>query len=147
MLGGSARHAMTTIRQNFDGILPPGLFVAHRLDGHYDFRDQSSQPGHLRSARILASQPLTEGQCTRLRSALIDTDSFGGEGMRCFIPGIGFTVGNGAEAVEILVCLQCYWAYLFRGETTMVEALSEVGHRRLAQFYVELFPDSDPKAA
>ena len=67
--------------------------------------------------------------------------------MRCFIPGVGFTIGSGAETVEILVCLECYWAYFFRDETKMVEALSEVGHRRLAEFYVELFPGSDPNAA
>jgi hypothetical protein len=67
--------------------------------------------------------------------------------MRCFIPGVGFTVGGGAERIEILVCLQCYWAYFFRGETRMAEALSEAGHRQLAEIYGELFPGNNPNLA
>ena len=137
---------MTTTRQRFDGALPPGSLVAHRLNGHYDFRGGASQPGELRSARILESRPLTDEQSTRLRTILTAKASFGGEGMRCFIPGVGFTVGSGAAAIEILVCLQCYWAYLFRGKIRMVEALSEVGHGQIAEMYAELFPGNDPNA-
>lgn len=138
---------MATTRKSFDKELPYGPFNAHRLNGDYDFRGGTSQPGELRSARILESRLLTDEQSTGLRATLTATASFGGEGMRCFIPGLGFTVGSGAGAIEILVCLQCYWAYFFRGETRMVEALSEAGHRQLAGIYVELFPGQDPKAA
>ena len=138
---------MKITKQSFDMTLPPGPVLAHRLNGDYDFRGLPSRPGYLRSTRILASSPLTDEQSARLRAALTAPDSFGGEGMRCFMPGMGFTVGSGAEAVEILVCLQCYWAYFFVSEMTMVEALSEAGHRQLAGFYVELFPGNDPSAA
>jgi hypothetical protein len=138
---------MSATRHSFDGTLASGLLVAHRLNGHYDFRGGVSQSGELRSARILETKPLTEEQSARLRAILTATASFGGMGMRCFIPGIGFTVGSGMDAVEILVCLQCYWAYFFRGETRMVEALSETGHRQLAEIYVELFPGNNPDAA
>jgi hypothetical protein len=44
----------------------------------------------------------------------------------------------------MLLCLQCYWSYAFRGELQMVDTLSEVGHRQLLEFYVELFPTGDP---
>jgi hypothetical protein len=137
-----------TIRPNhFDRMLPAGPVVGYRLDGHYDFRSQVSQAGRLRSAGILESRPLTEEQSTRLRALLTAVDSFGGEGMRCFIPGLGFTVGDGSEVVEVVVCLRCYWAYFFRSDVRMVEPLSEGGHRRLGELYVELFPGNDPSAA
>src|SRR5947209_2984114 len=126
---------MISTRQSFDVTMPPGSLVAHRLNGHYDFRGGASQPGELRSVHILETEPLNEGQSTRLRAILTAKTSFGGEGMRCFIPGVGFTVGNGADTIEILVCLKCYWAYFFRGETKMVEALSEAGQRQLAEIY------------
>jgi hypothetical protein len=100
---------MSSHKQSFDGTLPLGPFVAHRLNGHYDFHGRASQPGELRSVRILESKPLTDEQSTRLRATFTTAASFGGEGMRCFIPGVGFTVGAGADAVEILVCLRCYW--------------------------------------
>jgi len=87
---------MTTTRESFDGTPPPGPFVAYRLNGHYDFRGGSSHPGELRSARILETRPLTDDQGARLRATLTGTASFGGEGMRCFIPGVGFAVGGGA---------------------------------------------------
>ena len=134
-------------RQRFDGKLPPGPFVAHRLDGHYDLHVLASQPGELRSARILESRSLTNEQTARLRDIFTAPASFGEDGMRCFVPGVGFTVGNGTEAIEILVCLQCYWAYFFRGKSLMIEALSEAGHDQLAEIYVELFPGNDPKTA
>jgi|SRR5215468_6502064 len=140
-------YTMSTTQQSFDKTLPPGPIVAHRLNGNYDFRGSASQPGELRSVRILDTKPLTDEQSTRLRATFAAAASFGGDGMRCFIPGVGFTVGAGAEAIEILVCLRCYWAYFFRGETRMVEALSEAGHRQFAEIYVELFPDSNPDAA
>lgn len=138
---------MATKQQSFDGTLPSGPLLAHRLNGNFDFRGGVSQPGELRSARILESRPLTDEQNARLRGALTAKASFGGEGMRCFMPGVGFTVGSGGEAIEILVCLRCYWAYFFRGESRMVEALSEAGHRQFAEIYVELFPGNDPNAA
>ena len=74
-------------------------------------------------------------------------NSFGGEGMRCFIPGLGFTIGAGSEMIEVLICLQCYWAYLFQGDAKMTEALSQAGQHNLAEFYVELFPGSNPNTA
>jgi hypothetical protein len=137
---------MTTTLQSFDGVLPSGPLVAHRLNGNYE-SEVPSQQGELRSARILESKPLTDEQSTRLRAILAGKASFGGEGMRCFTPGVGFTIGSGAEAVEVLVCLRCYWAYFFRGEKRMMEALSKAGHRQLAEIYVELFPGNTPNAA
>jgi hypothetical protein len=133
--------------ERFDRTLPIGLIVAHRLNGEYDLRKPSSRPGHLRSARILRSKRLADEQSNRLRATLTSIDSFGGEGARCFLPGFGFTVGGGPDVVEVLVCLQCYWVYFFCGDTKIVEALSEAGYRQLAEFYVELFPDSDPNFA
>jgi hypothetical protein len=138
---------MSTTLQSFDRTLPPGPLVAHRLNGDYDFRGGASQPGELRSVRILDTKPLTDEQSIRLRATLTASASFGGEGARCFIPGLGFTVGAGAEAIEILVCLECYWAYFFLGETRVVEALSEAGRRQLAEIYAELFPGINPDVA
>ncbi len=138
---------MNAPQQNFDGLLPPGPCVAYRLNGHYDFRGESSQPGYLRSSGILASRPLTEDYSGAVRTILMTSDSFGGEPARCFMPGLGFTIGDGADAVEILVCLQCYWIYFFRGETRMTETLSKAGQHRLSALYIELFPDGNPRAA
>jgi hypothetical protein len=138
---------MATVRKSFDGVLPPGQVVGYKLNGHYDFRGAASQPGQLRSSGILESHLLTDEQGVRLRNLLAAPASFGGEGMRCFNPGMGFSIGMGSEMVEVLVCLRCYWAYLFQGDQAMHEALSKTGHAKLAGFYVELFPGSGPKTA
>jgi len=131
----------------FDCSLPSEPIRAYRLDGVYDFKGESSKSGQLRSARILEDKQLTLTQDARVRSVFTEVASFGGEGARCFIPGLGFTIGEGAEKVEILVCLKCYWAYFFRGDTQTVEALSDLGYRQLYEIYVDLFPAGDPAAA
>jgi hypothetical protein len=138
---------MATTKRKFDYTLPAGELLAHRLDGSFDFCECSSQPGFLRSSRILDSKQLSDEQGTRIRTLLVSKGSYGGEGARCFIPGFGFTIGSGADAMEILICLQCHWIYFFRGETQMVEALSDRGRRLLTEVYAELFPGNDPNRA
>jgi hypothetical protein len=74
-------------------------------------------------------------------------ETFGGEGMRCFNPGLGFAIGANPEMVEVLVCLECRYAYFFRGEERLVRTLSDEGYRLLGEFYREVFPGNDPKHA
>ena len=137
---------MPSTRNNFDMLLPPGPIFAHLLNGQHE-RDTVSKPGYLRGTRILDSRQLTDEQNARLRTTLTATNTFGGEGARCFIPGIGFTVGHGEDAVEILICLRCDWVYFFRAELQMIEAISDEGNRRLMEFYTELFPGENPDNA
>jgi hypothetical protein len=134
-------------QSQFDRELPRGPIVAYRLDGTYDFHGARSTPQKLRGAGIVASGVLTAEQGVRLRSILGAVETYGGEGARCFFPGIGFTMGEGPGRTEFLLCLRCYWSYAFRGETQMVDALSDIGHRQLLEFYIELFPAGDPAAA
>lgn len=121
-------------------LLPQAPILAHRLNGGYDFNNPVSSPGKLRSSAILETIPLTEAQDSRIREILNDPATFGGEVIRCFIPGLGFTIGTGPETVEVLICLKCAWAYFFRGETRQVENLSDAGYSLLLEFYTELFP-------
>lgn len=121
-------------------LLPQAPILAHRLDGDYDFRNPISSPGKLRSSGIRETKPLTEAQQAHIRDILHDPATFGGEGMRCFIPGLGFTIGTGPETVEVLLCLRCYHAYFFRAETHWHECLSKLGYDQLLKFYTELFP-------
>lgn len=107
----------------------------------------ASRAGQLRRAGLLASRPLAIEQNARLRAVLSEEDSFAKQGMRCFIPGLGFTIGRGPDAVEILVCLRCHWAYFFHGDSLMTKALSDAGRDRLATLYREVFPDGDPELA
>jgi hypothetical protein len=121
-------------------LLPQAPILAHRLDGDYDFNNPISSPGKLRSSPILETKPLAETQQAQIRHILNDSATFGGEGMRCFSPGLGFTIGTGPDALDILICLQCYRAYFLHGETKRIELLSKAGHDQLLKFYTELFP-------
>ncbi len=132
---------MFSSRIDFDGAFPPGATMAHQLNGDV------SPLGDLRGYRISSNLPLSEEQARRIRTILTTPESFGGDGARCFAPGLGFSMGSDAERLEILVCLSCYWALFFRGDTEMTEALSEAGHHQLKEFYAELFPNSNPNVA
>lgn len=138
---------METEPESFDRRLPLGSIVAHKVNGFQKSMGISSEPGELRGAKIMNSKPLTEEQAARVRSIFTTETSFGDKGTRCFFPGLGFTIGTGPETVEILICLQCMWAYFFRGEETMREPLSASGHEKLAEIYVELFPGNNPAYA
>ena len=131
---------MKSARIAFDGKVPDGEMIAHRLGGNYNFVVQESKPGILRSATILSSNSMTKVQCKRLESLLTTKSIFGGEGMRCFNPGLGITIANAIESFDVLLCLRCNWAYFFRGETRMTEELSDSGVQGLTEIYDELFP-------
>lgn len=124
---------------DFDGVLPSGAITAHRTDGSYDFNSPVSRPGYLRSSRIEKSRVLTEPQAAALRAIIADPQNFGNVPMRCFTPGLGFTLGEGEEEMAILVCLQCLWVRFYRGEIQMYEVLSERGQKRMKALYRALF--------
>src|SRR5690349_13919090 len=98
---------MKTLRASFDGKLPEGPIIAHRINGEHDFKAVDSKPGEMRGGRILVSKALSQEKEAFVRGLLTEKASFGGMGARCFIPGLGFTIGSGEDAIEVLVCLMC----------------------------------------
>jgi hypothetical protein len=119
--------------------LPPGPIIAYNLEG-YDFVAPVSQPGVFRGSRILDSQVVSAIHAAELRAVFRDPGSYGDDPMRCFIPRFGITAGSGAEAVDVLICTECLWAYFFRGEIHTEECLSDLGRHRLDELHTRLFP-------
>lgn len=129
------------------GVFPSGPVTAFRLLGNYDFRPQPPRPGVLRSSQIRASKVATDNQAAHIRHVLSAQDSYGSrdDAMRCFNPRLGFTMGSGTEALDVLICIECLWAYFFRADTPTTKALSPSGRDRLISLQVDLFPGYDSK--
>lgn len=129
-----------TTSDDIRGALPPGPVIAYHLEGDYDSGAPVSRPGYLRGSRILESQAVSETLSTQLRTIFLDPGSYGEDSMRCFIPRFGITAGSGTEAVDVLICTECLWAYFLQGDVCTVERLSELGRLRLDALHMELFP-------
>ncbi len=124
------------------GVFPAGPVTAFRLLGNYDSGPQLSRPGVLRSSQILASQVATEAEAVRIREVLSAQDTYGSRdhAMRCFSPRLGFTLDSGVAALDVLICIECHWAYFFRGDALTTKALSPIGRQRLMALQLNLFP-------
>lgn len=97
---------------------------------------------HLHGYRILQTVSVQdEGFAARIRAILDDDDSYGGPMVKCFDPGMGFRFGEGESQVDVVICLACNWAYVFKDGQVDERVLSDEGVRRLTEVYRELFPN------
>jgi hypothetical protein len=61
-------------------------------------------------------------------------------GAECFEPGIAIRIGQGPEAVDVLICLNCEHVYFFRGDEVAYRNLNSIGIARFKKIYGRLFP-------
>lgn len=125
--------------------LPKRPVNAYILSGEFDFSAPISRPGYLRSSDILVDAVVDEMHSDHLRSIITAPDTFGGEGLRCFIPRFGFTLGAGERSTDILICIECYQVYVFRHDARENQCLTEEGRQRFIELHHEIFPDHDPE--
>jgi len=79
-----------------------------------------------------------------LRNILSTPSSFTFSDSQCFEPGMAFSFGQGADHVDVLICLLCNRAVFFRGDAQVGRCISEEGNKRLTAVYQTLFHKPPP---
>lgn len=112
--------------------LPPEYVVEPRV-----LRDES---GYIKGGKIENSAPLPQAIISQVIQVLTTEAHYGDRGMgaRCFFPGFAFLFGDGAERVEVLVCLECSWVVFHSraGEQWLVP--NQLGESKLKALYERL---------
>ena len=89
--------------------------------------------------RKIDDQPLQQQIVESLGSRF----TYGGLGAMCFEPGIAIRFGESRNAVDVLICLDCGYAYFYQHGSEERLTLSATGKSRLKSLYGRLFPGHD----
>ena len=97
---------------NIDIALDQANATFYRLTGEYQWSAEllgdRARWSSFRETPIVSELILDcEGKSDAL-NILSNSDSFGGEPMRCFIPRHGLRLSTGSQNVDLLICLECY---------------------------------------
>jgi hypothetical protein len=122
--------------------LPQSPMTAYRIAGNEsDARTFMNEPNTLRGYSILQERPIDDAQLHRdIASVIGNRFTYGGNGAMCFEPGIAVRFGQGDQAVEALICLDCGHVYFFKGGGHAALSLSEIGKSRIKSLYARMFP-------
>jgi hypothetical protein len=126
-----------------DGIpdLPLGDTTAYRLAGqHPEFEGPQKLrvgPDYLHGCRIVRRWAAHARDVVATRELLMSIKTYGDRGMgaRCYFPGFAFTFGEGTEAVDALVCLECRWVVFHFGGQSVSVVPTDDGLARLRNIY------------
>ncbi|MCK6474757.1 MAG: hypothetical protein L6R28_23810 [Planctomycetes bacterium] len=100
---------------------------------------------HLARWKILVARDVLEGMTVEeVRTALTSAASYKDMGAKCFDPGMGFRLKKDGQRLDIVICLECSWAYFFLDDQRLHLALSEKGKEKVKALYEKLFPAEDP---
>jgi len=89
----------------------------------------------LREWPILQTKELDFNASEDVRSVLLSADTYAETGAKCFEPGLAFRFRSGGGEVDLIVCLQCNWIYVYGNFETRYWALSDRGKSRLLKIY------------
>ncbi|HEX3134711.1 MAG TPA: hypothetical protein VHX44_14165 [Planctomycetota bacterium] len=81
-----------------------------------------------------------QNEITDLFAILNDPDSFGGDGKRCFKPGMHIEYVLDGRDTKHQVCLECHWlTTAIDGKADPNKALSDKGKSRFSAIFQRLF--------
>jgi hypothetical protein len=58
---------------------------------------------------------------------------------QCFVPGMAITFGEGADHIDVLICLYCDSVQYYQGDHMVHRSLSHEGKQRLWEMYRRIF--------
>lgn len=94
--------------------------------------------------KILVARDVLDGKMAEeVRTALTSAESYTDTGAKCFDPGMGFRLKKDGKRLDIVICLDCHWAYFYHGEQWHQLALSDKCVEALKALYEKLFPASE----
>lgn len=94
--------------------------------------------------KILVARDVLDGKTAEeVRTGLASAASYTDMGAKCFDPGMGFRLKKDGKRLDIVICLECHWAYFYLGEQWHQLALSDKGVEALKALYEKLFPASE----
>jgi len=74
-----------------------------------------------------------------LRDILSSPSTYTIQDSQCFEPGMAVSFGDGANRVDVLICLLCNRAVFYSGDDQVGRCISEEGNKRLTSIYRRLF--------
>ena len=116
---------------------------AYRIDSRQD-KPEKMEDGYLYSWKVIATKEIrSKGLSDSIRNILTQSATYGNEHFKCFLPGMAFSLVEGDNSIEILICLKCRNAHYYKdGSSHSFCQLSAVGVDQLARLYQEIFPDN-----
>lgn len=119
--------------------LPSDQVEAFLLNGRYDHVGQLSNETTFRGAGIMSRTVLKPWGVKRALALLLDPKNYGGEPMRCFMPRHGFRFTSPSTQVDVLICFECHWIYVFHDSKRQSPALRQACHQDLKFVFEQAF--------
>jgi hypothetical protein len=125
--------------------LPISPMTAYRItSSEGDKRFFGNDPNTIQGYAIVQRQVIANPRLQQDVVDLIDSRLiYRMGGAMCFEPGIAIRVGNGPDAVDVLICLTCEHVYFFRGNEVAYRDLNSIGIARIKKMYGRLFSGHD----
>jgi hypothetical protein len=126
--------------------LPNSPMIAYRITGQEgDLRFFANDPNSIQGYAIIQRQMISDSQLQNdVINALNSRLVYGSDNIRCFEPGIAFRLGEGPNAIDVLICLTCRHIYFFRGGEVAYRNLNSAGVVRIEDLYGRLFSGHTP---
>jgi hypothetical protein len=86
--------------------------------------------------------PFTPALAAELREILNSPSTYTIYDSECFEPGMAASFGDGANRIDVLICLLCNRAVFYSGNSHVGRCISDEGHKRLSSIYERLFGDT-----
>jgi hypothetical protein len=124
---------------------PTGSIAAYKLDGNGMLNDGSKEVFY--SWPILQRCTPDEGVQARIRAAISEGRNYSRTGgAACFDPGMAFRIGQGDQAVDVLICLHCRNVYFYRAkdreQARQALSISDAGIASFGELYNSIFPQA-----
>ena len=116
----------------FAGLPPEGLNIDSPLEAE----------GYVKGCKVIESKQMHAAFAESVASILLDSSNYLADpvanGARCFYPGFGFSFGREPQAVEVLVCLECWWVVFYSSAGAVWVAANSVGLAKLQAVHARL---------
>src|SRR5581483_9967230 len=114
--------------------LPAGNVAAYQLG-----EIAQNQPRFYDCAIVDQKKSLAPDVANKLRKILADPSTYDITMPHCFEPGMAFRFGNGDNAVDVVICLNCNKIEFHRGQIVKSKPISDRGNDELRQIYQKVF--------
>ncbi len=89
--------------------------------------------------------PISNELASAARTILSSPSTYTGHDQRCFEPGMAITFGQGANQIDVLICLFCDRVVFYKGDEQVGHVLTKEGHEKLKTIYEQVFREPLPK--
>lgn len=113
--------------------------VFYRVDPVELSKDADPKTPQMHGYAILEEKKLSAVERDEIAAILAKESTYADVGAKCFDPGMALRFRVGTEQIDVVICLECHWAYWY-GKEDPALALSAEGRKELGEFYKKFFP-------